>query len=266
MAGRFERLIGVKKNTGKKLYREESINLGTRALFDMQPTWSGGGKNLIAGSAIKTLTWNTAEGTFNKAKNYSNGGMVYAGISTDYFELPSVAVPDPADKHWLFTAWLKITDPGSSGFNNQTLNIGVTGNNIAAGTVLGIIQTVTSGAVSQVQMRVNAVSYVPGSTMFPLYDGAVHQLAIEYERNDAGTQQRVIVYIDKVAVFNSGWGNVASTAPVAAVQRIVGTSGTFSKAWGGSLYRVRMDDLVGTGLTPADILSADYSESKHRFS
>ncbi|SWV19578.1 Uncharacterised protein [Klebsiella pneumoniae] len=44
MSGRIEVLKGVVNDTGKKFYRDKSINKGTRSVFDMAVDAMGGGK------------------------------------------------------------------------------------------------------------------------------------------------------------------------------------------------------------------------------
>ncbi|MEM5463767.1 hypothetical protein V5052_08830 [Klebsiella variicola] len=269
--GRVERLLGVSAvNTGKKLYREKTINAGTRALFDMSLDGFGGAADVVAGGEIKSLSYEDAVGVFNKPHAYSNGGMIYARTANDGFDLPSEASPQPGDRHWLFTTWLKITNPGNAGFNNQVMHFATSGLNVPASTMLSLVPTVVVTddvtSVTTIEMRVRAKNIVLTSQLKPLFDGAVHQLAVENEMSADFTQQRIFVYLDKSLIYSSGWVSAAAAAPEAPTIRRVGSSSSMPVTWGGTLYRVRSEDLTLTTLTAAEIAVSDYDNSRSRFS
>ncbi|HDK6061115.1 TPA: hypothetical protein M4Y67_002268 [Klebsiella pneumoniae] len=268
--GRVERLLGVSAvNTGKKLYREKTINAGTRALFDMSLDGFGGAADVVAGGEIKSLSYEDAVGIFNKAHVYSNGGMIFTRTANDGFDLPSEASPQPGDRHWLFTAWVKITKPGQAGFNNQVMHFAASGLNVPGSTMLSLVPTVVVAddvtSVTTIEMRVRAKNIVLTSQLKPLFDGAVHQLAVENEMSADFTQQRIFVYLDKVQVYASGWV-AAAAAPGEPTTRRVGSSSSMPVTWGGALYRVRSEDLTLTTLTAAEITASDYDNSRSRFS
>lgn len=105
MSGRIEVLKGVVNDTGKKFYRDKSINKGTRSVFDMAVDAMGGGKDLAAGAIIHDLTYNDHSGAFSLAKTYSaaNKGMVFAGAKNDGFDLDAAGCMKVSDTHWMFT-------------------------------------------------------------------------------------------------------------------------------------------------------------------
>nr|WP_154325033.1 hypothetical protein [Pantoea sp. 201603H] len=269
MAGRVEIIKSVVINTGKKMYREKTINAGTKALFDMSLPGFGGAEDVDAGAEIKSLTYNDLVATFNKAHVYSNGGMIYPRVANDGFDMPSEACPRTDDKHWLFTAWLKITNPGGSGFNNHTMHFATTGFNTASATMLSIIPTVRVAdgvtSVTTIEVRTRAKNNVVTTQLQSLFDGNVHQIGVELEISDDKTQQRTFIYLDGTQVYASGYVAVPGTAPGDPTTRRIGTSSSLPITWGGSFYRARFDDLTLTSLTAAEIIAADY-ESKKRFS
>lgn len=266
MSGIIEQFLGFTCDTGMKMYYDKSMNNGTRALFDMSSKAAGGKINIPAGGIVSDLSFDPLEGVFNKAKNYSGGGMQFAGVGNDTFSLPPLASPQPEDKHWLFTLWVKISKPGSNSFNNRTFHFGKAGNGAAVHTVFGLIPTAVDGEVTQVELRVNGRQFIPGLSLSPLYDGSVRQLGIEVERSESGLQQRVTACIDTVQVWSTGWSNLPDPLPYTAAQGYIGTSGTFPMAWTGSFYRARLDDLSLSGLSASEVLSLDYASSRHRFS
>ncbi|ENO7549130.1 hypothetical protein ACB478_000659 [Klebsiella quasipneumoniae] len=256
MSGRIEQVNGIVVNTGVKLYRNPAINKGTRALFDMSNKSSGGQASTAAGAVIKSRSYEDSTGTLLRAHNYANGGMIWEGVSGDQFQLPAQFVPDISDKHWLFTVWLKVTSGGSSGFNNQTLNIGPAYNIVTAH--LRIVPTCdANGKPSNIEVRCMAKQYVVTSQLLPLYDGNVHQLSVECEISADGTQQKMILWLDGVSVFNSGFAAISGTLPSDSSQRYIGTSASLPRSWAGTFYGVRFDDLVTSDMSASDVIASD---------
>ncbi|WP_413724639.1 hypothetical protein [Sodalis sp. RH16] len=269
--GRIEQLIGVTANTGIKLYRDVSINSGTQALFDVSSAWAGGAVGVAAGASIKSLSFENSVATFAKPHTYANGGMVFAGVQGDTFDLPDVAAPQPGDTHWMITAWLKIANFGvgtAGNGNNQTLSFSTVANNLATSAMLTLVPSPVAGATpTSISLFVRGKNYGGlASQLGQLYNGNLHQLSIEFQLSSDGTQQQVTVYIDGSVVYASGYGSVAATVPSAPTSKYIGASSTFLMAWSGAFYRYRKDDMTMSTLTASQILSADSSSINGRFS
>lgn len=269
MGGRIDILKGVNVGTGRKFYRDKSLNSGTRSAFDLAVADMGGAKNLAAGAIIQDLSYNDYTASFSLAKTYdaTKKGMVFAGVSNDGFDLSADACMKPEDTHWLFLAWLKVTKAGTvSTFNNQLLHFSTVATNGYPNAMLSIIPTNdASGQPTKIEMGVRGKNYIVTTELMPLFDGNRHQFAVECEFNAAGTQHTVRAYIDGVVVFSST-SSLATTAPGAPVVRRVGTSSPFPAAWTGMLYRVRVDDLSKTTVSAATAIAADYALCSARFS
>ncbi|PRD12303.1 hypothetical protein, partial [Pantoea coffeiphila] len=186
------------------------INSGTTALFDMSAGGDfGGGKNISAGAQIKSLTYEDSVASFAKAHTYLNGGMVFARVSGDTFNLPENAAPQPGDRHWLVSMWLKIANYGAgtaNSSNNQVFSFSTSNVNLLAGSMFGLAPiTVESASPSAITIYARGRQYVITAALAKLFDGQLHQLAVECLVSDDGTQQRVIVYLDQLNVFDSGW-------------------------------------------------------------
>lgn len=268
MAGRIEQLIGVTIDTGVKLYRDVSINSGTKALFDVSSSWAGGKKNVVTGDQIKSLGYDDTLASFTKSHTYQTGGMVFTGVNGDMFSLPANASPLPGDKHWLVTQWLKINTYGlgTVGVNNQICNFSASNLNVLGSATFTIAYTAVDGSSpSTVNLFARGQQFNLATQLAPLFDGSLHQLAVEYELNEDKTQRKLTVYIDKEQVFSSGFGAAASTVPADPTYMYVGTHTAFPKAWTGSFYRFRKDDLTATDLTAMEVITADYSSAIGRF-
>ncbi|MEX0567140.1 hypothetical protein [Raoultella terrigena] len=260
----------VESNTGVKHYPDRSINIGTKAVYDAGAgSIYGGDKDLSAGDELFSLTFADSAGTFSKSHLYQGGGMRFVGVSGDTFNLPAVAAPHPADKHWLITQWLKIANfgVGTVGVNNQTFSFSTSNLNVLASSMFGMAPTVVSGASpSAIALYVRGRQYSLATQLATLFDGNPHQFAVECQISDDNTQQRIYVYLDQVQVYASGWLSVTATVPGESTYRYIGTSGSFPVAWTGSFYRYRKDDLSATDKTTAEILAADKDVAGTRFS
>lgn len=270
MAGRIEQLVGVTVNTGLKLYRDVSINPGTKALFDVSSAWAGGAKDVAAGAAIKSLSYEDSVATFAKAHSFQGGGMVFSGVNGDVLNLPDAAAPQPEEKHWLLTAWMKMSNYGAgtaSSGNNQTLSFATGLINSPGTAMLTLLSNPGAGALpSSVSVYARGKNYSGlAAALAPVYDNSLHQVAFELQVTADGTQQQLTVYIDAKVVYTSGYAAVATTIPASPTNRYIGTSASFPLAWSGKLYRVRKDDLSATALTAAQVLAADAASINGRF-
>lgn len=271
MAGRIEQLIGVTIDTGVKLYRDVSINPGTKALFDVSSGWAGGKANIAAGAEIKSLSNEDSVATFAKAHTYADGGMVFTGVNGDMFTLPDAIAPQPSDTHWLVTVWMKMSSRGAgtvSSGNNQTLSFSTTTINDVSKSMLTLLcNPTTDAAPSSISVFARGKNYSGlASALASIYDNELHQVAFELQLSSDGTKQQLTVYVDGVAVYTSGYAAVASTVPAAPTNKYIGTSASFPLAWAGKLYRVRKDDLTATTQTVVQILATDSSSINGRFS
>lgn len=270
MTGRIEQYTNVVVNTGVKNYRDVSINEGTKALFDVSSAWAGGAKNISAGAQIKSLSYEDSIASFTKAHDYSGGGMVFAGVKGDTFDLPAEAAPKPEDKHWLATMWLKIANYGvgtAGSPNNQIFSFSTSNiNDLTASMFVMALSAVDGASPSAVSLYVRGRQYSLASQLEPLFDGLLHQFVVECEISDDNTKQRIIIWLDKVKVYESIWNSVAATVPGAPTYRYIGTSSAFPVAWTGSFYRYRRDDLTATPLTAEQIIAADSASIGSRFS
>lgn len=269
MMGLIQIYTDVATNTGVKHYPDRSINTGTKAVYDVGAGGDfGGAANISAGDKIFSLTFSDSSASFSKSHVYQNGGMTFAGVNGDSFDLPLIASPQPSDKHWLVTQWLKIANfgVGTVGVNNQTFSFSTSNLNLVTASMFGMAITAVSGASpSAISLYVRGRQYALASQLAPLFNGSPHQLAVECQVSDDNTQQRIYVYLDQVQVYASGWLAVAATIPAAPTSRYVGTSSSFPVAWSGSFYRYRKDDLTATDKTTAEILAADKDVAGERF-
>lgn len=271
MTTRIEQYTNIALDTNVKNYRDVSINPGTKALFDVSSPWAGGAKNISAGAQIKSLSYEDSVASFTKAHNYANGGMVFTGVNGDMFTLPDAIAPQPSDTHWAVTVWMKMSNWGAgttANRNNQTLSFATTPLNNVSNAMLTLVCTPAVGALpTSISVFARGKNYSGlASALASIYDNELHQVAFELQLSSDGTQQQLKVYVDGVSVYASGFASVASSIPGAPTEKYIGTSPSFPLAWAGKFYRARKDDLTATTLTVSEILTADSSSIRGRFS
>ncbi|NDL64820.1 hypothetical protein [Acerihabitans arboris] len=269
MAGKIEQLTGVTIDTGEKLYRDSTMNAGTIGPFDCGITWSGGKKNVVAGSQIKSLSYENSVGVFAKAHTYANGGMLWAGASGSQFQLPAVAVPALTDKDWMYTIWLKINQVGNTSTNNNIFLVG-SSRTTASEKICEIRLVAAAGdltTLARTQIVVLGVDLSVGTVLNGMMGGGVHQIAVRCKVADDGTSFVFYVYLDGVLVYTSSTQTYPATLPTfPPTSHYVGTDGGYAAAFSGAFYRVRLDILSNIDLMPNEVLAADYELNNARFS
>ncbi len=268
MAGKIEQLTGITIDTGEKLYRDSTMNAGTIGPFDCGIAWSGGKKNVVVGSQIKSLSYENSVDVFAKAHTYAGGGMLWAGAAGSQFQLPAVAVPALTDKDWMYTIWLKISQLGNTSTNNNLMLIG-TGRTTLADKICELRPVAAAGdltSLSRTEISVLGVTVLPAAVLNGVMGGAVHQIAIRCKVADDSATFRVYAYLDQVQVYMSAAQTYPATPPSTPTQRYVGTDGGYVAAFTGAFYRARLDILSNIVLTPEEVLAADYALCHPRFS
>ncbi len=263
---KIEQLTGVIVDTGKKFYRDKTLNAGS-VLFDVSNGWAGGAKNITAGTTIKSLDYGNTLMTSNRAHTYGNGGMIMVGVAGDQFQLPAAVVPAQADKHYMWVWWAKFSSTGQNGFNNQMLQIGEAYN--VPGNMVLNVTPVSDGSdktsIIRVDMSVLGKAISMTSLNALMNDHTTHQYAVEVTVSSDGLTFVAKVWCDKVVVFTSN--SLAMPASwFTAAQRWVGTSGSYALAWSGSFYRFRYDNLVLGQKATTQVLTEDFAFCSPRFS
>lgn len=264
-----ERLLLASIPTSERLYHYPSINPGTLGLVDMKSVWSGAAKNLAVGATIKNLCYVTDPATVGAvALTYdaTAGGMTFVGTGLEAVKMPIAFIPTSAMTHYMHTYWLKVTptNAGANGFSNATLGIGV-GYGTAANSLLQLTPTTSSGTATGVSLTVHGVTLTVNAIL-PLYDGNIHQFAVEYIRSSDGTQFMFNVYIDGVNIYTSIYRNVVAYPAGTINVNSVGCQSTYTRTYAGKFYRARMDDLTLTTKSALTILAEDTASVAGRFS
>lgn len=260
---KIEQLIGVTVENGEKFYRDKSMNAGTRALFDLSVKWPGGGVDVAAGSQFKSLGYENSIASVNKAHVYQDGGLVWAGVAGDQFLLPSEFLPLETDASWLYTFWMKVSNAGSTGFNNQLFHIGGA-YNATANVIVSLVPTVdAAGAVTNLELKVMGQRVVVTTQLAALTDGSTRQIGVGFSKSEDGTTFKIKAWLDTELVYESAYLSLLAFSADTS-QRFIGTSSSLPKSFTGSVSRARFDVISASGPTPEEILKADYDSSVER--
>ncbi|HHD2899590.1 TPA: hypothetical protein ACNZ7E_005435, partial [Klebsiella quasipneumoniae subsp. similipneumoniae] len=107
--GPFEKRNGVHAASGDILYRDGSINSGTKGLISCHNTWSGAGANLAAGAQIKNMCYVDDHATANSDLAAAGNGYQLNAVHAQGINLPASMIATAGMTDYLYTFWLKVT-------------------------------------------------------------------------------------------------------------------------------------------------------------
>ncbi|HGF1289346.1 TPA: hypothetical protein ACF8R1_004488, partial [Escherichia coli] len=107
--GPFEKRNGVIVATGDILYRDGSINSGTKGLISFHNTWSGAGADLVAGAQIKNMCYVDDNATANSDLTAAGNGYELNAVHAQGINLPASMIATAGMTNYLYTFWLKVT-------------------------------------------------------------------------------------------------------------------------------------------------------------
>lgn len=269
--GKAEKLIGVSISTGEKLNRFPSINSGTLGLIDVKSIWSGGAQNLPSASLLKNLCYvddPATVGTVSLVYDATTGGVTYDKTSRQYFKMPLGFIPTSTMNDYMHTFWLKVTpsNSGSEGFNNVIVGIAATSYASTATKILHIFPTITSGVITALTVTVRGVNYSILTYLSGLLDGNIHCLSVRYVSSSDGTQQKGMVYLDGVLVYEGTFVTKIAYPTAAITYYGVGSDRADAAGFAGKFYRARMDDLTLTDKTATTVIAEEMAAVSGRFS
>ncbi|EMX9133734.1 hypothetical protein AAH343_000371 [Escherichia coli] len=266
--GPFEKRNGVTVETGDILYRDGSINSGTKGLISCHNTWSGAGENLSAGAQIKNMCYVDDHATANSDLMAAGNGYQLNAVHAQGINLPASMIATAGMTDYLYTFWLKVTGAAAATSNSflVALTNGIPSN--AANTLFWLRPTFsspTSASALQVLNHgevINAYSFLSG-----LFDGNVHQVGVERVVSPDGTMQKSRLYLDGVLKYESSFSAIVAY-PAAITLARVGDAEitTTSLSVNGGVYRCRLDDLTLTTKTALEVLADDINLVNGRYS
>lgn len=269
--GKAEKLLGVSIDTGEKLNRFPSINIGTLGMIDVKSLWSGGAQNLPSASLLKNLCYvedPATVGTVPLVYDAATGGVIYDKTSRQYLKMPTGFIPTAAMKDYMHTFWLKITpgNAGNEGFNNVIVGIAATSYASTATKLLHLFPTITSGVITALTVSVRGVNYSILTYLGALVDGGLHCLSVRYVESSDGTQQKGMIYLDGALVYEGTFVTKIAYPTAAITYNGVGSDRADAAAFAGKFYRARMDDLTLTEKTALVIIAEEIAAVAGRFS
>lgn len=269
--GKAEKLLGVSIDTGEKLYRFPSINTGTLGMIDVKSVWAGGAQNLPSGSNLKNLCYvedPATVGTVSLVYDATAGGMIFDKTSRQYFKMPNGFIPTSAMKDYMHTFWLKVNpaNAGNAGFNNVIVGIAATDYATTAKRLLQVFPTITSGVITALTVSVRGVNYSILSYLSGLVDGNLHCLSVRYVESSDGTQQKGMIYLDGVLVYEGTFVAKVAYPSSAITYNGVGSDRADAAAFAGRFYRARMDDLTLTSKSALEVIAEEMAAVSGRFS
>ncbi|THD51300.1 hypothetical protein ERD95_09035 [Enterobacteriaceae bacterium ML5] len=240
-------------------------------MIDVKSIWSGGAQNLPSASLLKNLCYvddPATVGTVSLVYDATAGGITYDKTSRQYFKMPLGFIPTSTMKDYMHTFWLKVSpgSAGNEGFNNVIVGIAATSYASTATKLLHVFPTITSGVITALTVTVRGVNYSILTYLSGLVDGGLHCLSVRYVQSSDGTQQKGMIYLDGVLVYEGTF--VTKIAyPTAAISYYgVGSDRADAAGFSGKFYRARMDDLTLTDKTAIAVIAEEIAAVTGRFS
>lgn len=263
---------------GQKIYPDQVMDGGTRALIDTTDPWSWGGAVPTEGEtvaigngplnyALARDGWVEDKALVATAIEYSKKGLSMGG--PDRLRLPVGFKPRVTDTHLLLTWWMKNELlPTGSGFNNRIFDVRE-GSSSRFG--LSIVYA-SAGVLNAVEIFMDGLSTwsLTGSNAFvaALFDGELHQFAVETERLGDGYARQKL-YLDGLLANDRGlvtdstgaWGDTGAITSMAFGLPIsFGGTGLNGKLYNAAMHMPAPE----YPRTMADVVATDYEANVTR--
>lgn len=262
---RIEILKNVTINTGKKLYREDTIQDSTKVLYDFRSKWAGAGvsSNVAANKVIKNLALrDTAMLTTKAATAVSSKGGITLTKGKSLMSATVDNFPLWTDSNWLIQTWAKFESFGTS---TMTPVFHVSGGanweyNLALASILLVSDA--NGAFSHMfcggQGCQILTSESQSKSFLPNFNPTVPHLYSLKQTYDAATGRVTLsLYIDNVLIRSNG---AVKTAEQTLTYRLIASPNTDASAPAGELYRYRCDLIGNTGINADDLIKNEYEK------
>ncbi|WP_146592314.1 hypothetical protein [Puniceibacterium confluentis] len=262
--------------TGDKLYPDAAMDAGTRGLLDMLDPWSWGGTlpangGLSVGDGPKNYPL-AEDGWIEDAARAVTSTMLTVGggirfVDTDdILRLPVGFRHKVDDRHVGLIYWAKnLPDPLGAGSSN-TIYASATAAasyNFSIGAAYG-----DPGVVTEARVRTgySAASILPTVLRDAMFDGALHQIGVEFELSSDDASIVYSSYLDGLFI-SSATRTVTGTmfAPTSAEYAAFGQHPVGGSTMNGTLWRAMMQELEVEGARAfADTVALDYEINKAR--
>lgn len=274
---RIEKLKNVTIATGRKLYREHTIQQNTKAMLDARSVWAGAAKNVKGGDVIKDLTYNDN----HFAVQNTNVTLQYVANSLKFpiqagqrarIDLPADGIPKWADDEWVINLWVAPEQYVSAGSTtNCIFTIGNMGGwafvnalcalNITTAVDSLTVPTFLRFAVRSVGFDVNDAESLSLFTASP----SLKPVLVSIHCKVGATQTTASIYLNNKLKATRTTNN--ATTPIANNTNCLNSPDIshYSTHIAGRYCRYRFDKIASGGISASDLIALEYSEYKDIF-
>ncbi|MDV4167827.1 LamG-like jellyroll fold domain-containing protein [Rhodovulum sp. FJ3] len=257
--------------SGEVLYPDAAMDAGTACLVDLVDGWAWGGsipadgESITGGNVLNYALaddgWDETPGAVTSSGITGDGNGAAVLTQAHYITLPPAFIPPTGTTKFGVILWVK-NEPATtvqSGGNNPVFALG-----FSSGTPVSIGLNYSNYVATGAFVAGLGFNAGPAPVLAALTDGAVHQIAIEYDTTTASAST-LKIYVDGVHVSTFSSSN-GSAIPDTITRAVVGRDPRFSGAGIiGKFMRATME-LTGTpGARPfAETVALDYSLNSAR--
>ena len=274
---RIEKLKNVTIATGRKLYREHTIQQNTKAMLDARSVWAGAAKNVKGGDVIKDLTYNDNQFLVQNA----NVTLQYVANSLKFpiqagqrarIDLPADGIPKWSDDEWVVNLWVAPEQYiNADSATNCIFTIGNMGgwsflNAMCAFNVQTAAGSLTTPTFLRFAVRGNGFDISDAESLgWFTASASLKPVLVSVHCKVSATQTTASIYLNNKLKANRTVNN--ATTPIANNMNSLNSPdvGHYSTHIAGRYCRYRFDKIVSGGISASDLIALEYNEYKNIF-
>ena len=266
---KIEQLKNVVIDTGTKLYRESTMLTSTKALYDFRSGWAGAAKNITANGTVKDLCYTNNVATIKGATlTYVGGGLRNAVQNGARIDFPVASAPLFADTNWLVNIWYSPEGYFAGAASDNTIfQIGSFASFDYTKAMCAVRVFSTDGInITKIGFAVRGLYYEStDSATLALFAGATNKtpilMSVHYQL--IGGTHYVRIYLNGALFMSRSTTTTVPTITPTSVSAF-GTAPNWSLT--GKFYRYKLDNLLTSTNSAADIINTEYQTNSSVFS
>lgn len=252
--------------SGDIIYPDAAMDAGTACLVDLIDTWAWGGTIPSTGAALTGRSirnyaleadgWDETPGIVSSSGLLGDGhGAVVFSSVAQYLMLPPGFCPPQGATKFGFILWMSSTRYDVTSSINNTIFSVATGTGVGS---IGLFPNYSASSITNV--IVNGLGFNAGAfpLVAPMLDGAMHQIALEFDVTVGGTSY-LRIYVDgaQVGQFTSA---IATAVQDTLTRAFIGRHPSYNgQGLKGKFVRAMMVLTNTVGARPfADTVARDY--------
>lgn len=273
---RIEKLKNVVINTGKKLYREHTIDENTVAMFDARSLWAGSGKNLVNGDEVKDLTYNAIKYKVENTTipiSFHNNGLRFADDATQkgHIDISKEGTPNHLDEDWVCQFWVSIEKYAEASANNVIFTCGTMSYWNFPSAICALAVGASSDLVTPTALRFGVcgiAATIGDADSLALFTGSANMqpIHVAVHAKYVDTTVQIKIYLNNVLKLSQNSPKMSTIATDNTINCFNNPNVGHNKAQlAATYYRYRFDKIASVGISASDLIALEHNEYKNVF-